>query len=169
VQHRSCIVARGGPDAVVESQSLSDLFKADSKIWQVGPAMTVPIFTAGRISNTVRAREAQQQQAVAQYLQTIQQAFREMEDVVIFHRKAGEIRADRARREASLRQALLLANLRYERGLSTYLDVLDAQRQLFQAELDLASITRDQLTAVVQVYKALGGGWESAPAIQRAP
>ena len=153
----------------VESQSLSDLFKVDSKIWQVGPAMTVPIFTAGRISNTVRAREAQQQQAVAQYLQTIQQAFREVEDALIFHRKAREIRTDRARREASLRQALLLANLRYERGLSTYLDVLDAQRQLFQAELDLASITRDQLTAVVQVYKALGGGWESAPPVQRAP
>jgi multidrug efflux system outer membrane protein len=86
-----------------------------------------------------------------------------------FHRTAREIRTDRARREASLRQALLLANLRYERGLSTYLDVLDAQRQLFQAELDLASITQDQLTAVVQVYKALGGGWESAPAVQRAP
>jgi outer membrane protein TolC len=95
VQHRSCIVARGGPDAVVESQSLSDLFKANSKIWQMGPTMTLPIFTAGRISNTVRAREAQQQ-AVALYLQTIQQAFREVEDALIFHRTAGEIRADRA-------------------------------------------------------------------------
>jgi multidrug efflux system outer membrane protein len=70
-----------------------------------------------------------------------------------------EIRADRERRVAALGQALVLANLRYERGLATYLDVLDAQRQLFQAELELASTMRDQLTAVVQVYKALGGGW----------
>ncbi len=143
----------------VESASLSDLFTGGSKVWQVGPAMTVPIFTAGRISGTVKAREAQQQQAVAQYLQAIQQAFREVEDALVFHRTVREIRADRERREAALRQALVLANLRYERGLATYLDVLDAQRQLFQAELDLASTMRDQLTAVVQVYKALGGGW----------
>ena len=143
----------------VESASLSDLFTGGSKVWQAGPTMTVPIFTAGRISGTVKAREAQQQQAVAQYLQAIQQAFREVEDSLVFHRAVREIRADRERRVAALRQALVLANLRYERGLATYLDVLDAQRQLFQAELELASIMRDQLTAVVQVYKALGGGW----------
>jgi multidrug efflux system outer membrane protein len=143
----------------VESVSLSDLFTGGSKVWQVGPTVTVPIFTAGRISSAVKAREAQQQQAVAQYLQTVQQAFREVEDALVFHRTVREIRADRERREASLRQALVLANMRYERGLATYLDVLDAQRQLFQAELELASTMRDQLTAVVQVYKALGGGW----------
>jgi multidrug efflux system outer membrane protein len=146
----------------VESVSLSDLFTGGSKVWQAGPTMTVPIFTAGRISNTVRAREAQQQQAVAQYLQTIQQAFREVDDALVFHQKVREIRADRERRVAALGQALVLANLRYERGLATYLDVLDAQRQLFQAELELASTMRDQLTAVVQVYKALGGGWSRA-------
>ena len=143
----------------VESVSLSDLFTGGSKIWQAGPAMTVPLFTAGRISNTVKAREAQERQAVAQYLQTIQQAFREVEDALVFHRKAREIRGDRDRRVVALRSALVLANLRYERGLATYLDVLDMQRQLFQAELEQASTTRDQLTAVVQVYKALGGGW----------
>jgi multidrug efflux system outer membrane protein len=143
----------------VESVSLSDFFTGASKVWQAGPTMTVPIFTAGRISGTVKAREAQQQQAVAQYLQAIQQAFREVEDSLVFHRAVREIRADRERRVAALGRALVLANLRYERGLATYLDVLDAQRQLFQAELELASIMRDQLTAVVQVYKALGGGW----------
>jgi outer membrane protein, multidrug efflux system len=143
----------------VESVSLSDLFTGGSKVWSAGPTMTVPIFTAGRISNTVKAREAQERQAVAQYLQTIQQAFREVDDALISHRQLRGIRADRERRVTALGQAVVLANLRYERGLATYLDVLDAQRQLFQAELELTSTTRDQLTAVVQVYKALGGGW----------
>lgn len=147
----------------VESVSLSNLFTGPSRVWNVGPTMTVPLFTAGRISSTVKAQEARQQQAVATYQQTIQQAFREVEDALVFHRKVREMRTARERRVAELQRALFLANLRYERGLSTYLDVLDAERQLFGAELELAGTTRDQLTAVVQVYKALGGGWEQEP------
>jgi multidrug efflux system outer membrane protein len=143
----------------LESVSLSSLFKGASRVWDVGPTMTVPIFTAGRISGTVKVSEARQQQALAQYRRTIEQAFREVADALVFHQKVREIRAEQAARVAATRQALYLANLRYERGLSTYLDVLDQERQLFRAELDLASSTRDQLTAVVQVYKALGGGW----------
>jgi multidrug efflux system outer membrane protein len=125
--------------------------------------MTVPLFTAGRISSNVKAQEARQQQAVALYQQTIQQAFREVEDALVFHRKVQEIRLARERRASELERALFLANLRYTRGLATYLDVLDADRQLFNAQLDLAATIRDQLTAVVQLYKALGGGWESQP------
>ncbi len=147
----------------VESVSLSDLFTGGSRFWSIGPTMTVPLFTAGRTSNTVKGFEARQQQAATQYLQTIQQAFREVEDALVFHRKVREIRTERERRVAATRRALSLATLRYERGLATQLDVLDAQRQLFSAELDLASITRDQLTAVVQLYKAVGGGWQSQP------
>jgi multidrug efflux system outer membrane protein len=143
----------------VESVSLSSLFKGASRVWDVGPTMTVPIFTAGRISNTVRASEARQQQALAQYRRTLEQAFREVDDALVFHQKVRVVRAEQERRVAATRQALYLATLRYDRGLSTYLDVLDQERQLFRAELDLASTTRDQLTAVVQVYKALGGGW----------
>jgi multidrug efflux system outer membrane protein len=138
---------------------MSSLFKGASRVWDVGPTMTVPIFTAGRISGTVKVSEARQQQALAQYRRTIEQAFREVADALVFHQKVREIRAEQAARVAATRQALYLATLRYERGLSTYLDVLDQERQLFRAELDLASSTRDQLTAVVQVYKALGGGW----------
>ena len=151
----------------VESVSLSNLFTGPSRVWQAGPTLTVPLFTAGRISNTVRANEARQQQALAQYLQTIERAFREVDDALVFHRKVREIRAEQERRVAATRQALFLANLRYERGLATYLDVLDQERQLFRAELELASTTRDQLTAVVQVYKALGGGWESPAALEK--
>jgi outer membrane protein TolC len=90
----------------------------------------------------------------------IQQAFRDVEDALVFRAKASEIRTQQEARVQAARRALDIANLRYTNGLGTYLDVLDAQRQLFTAEIDLAGITRDQLTAVVQVYKALGGGWE---------
>src|SRR6267378_924652 len=126
----------------VESVSLSDLFTGGSRLWSIGPTMTVPLFTAGRISNTVKGFEARQQQAATQYLQTIQQAFREVEDALVFHRKVREIRTERERRVGATRRALALVTLRYERGLSTQLEVLDAQRQLFSAELDLASTTR---------------------------
>jgi multidrug efflux system outer membrane protein len=151
----------------VESMSLSDLFTGGSRVWQAGPTMTVPIFTAGRIGSNVRANEAREQLALAQYRQTIERAFREVDDALIFHQKVRDIRAEEARRVDATRQALYLATLRYERGLSTYLDVLDQQRQLFRAELDLASTTRDQLTAVVLVYKALGGGWGSPSGSRR--
>ncbi len=153
----------------VESVSLSDLFTGGSRVWSIGPTMTIPLFTAGRIKNTVKGFEARQQQAATQYLQTIQQAFREVEDALVFHRKVREIRTERERRVAATRGALSLATLRYERGLATQLDVLDAQRQLFSAELELASTTRDQLTAVVQLYKALGGGWQSQPPAGHSP
>src|SRR5437879_3760704 len=89
----------------VESVSLSDLFAGGSRFWSIGPTMTVPLFTAGRTSNTVKGFEARQQQAATQYLQTIQQAFREVEDALIFHRKVREIRTERERRVAATRRA----------------------------------------------------------------
>ena len=147
----------------LESASLSDLFTGPARVWQAGPTVTIPIFNAGRIASNLRATEAQEQQALIQYQQTIQQAFRDVEDALVFHRKAREIRAQRELRVVAAQRALALANLRYTNGLAGYLDVLDAERQLFAAEVDLASTTRDQLTAVVQVYKALGGGWERQP------
>ena len=147
----------------VESVSLSDLFTGGSRFWSIGPAMTVPLFTAGRIKNTVKGFEARQQQAALQYLQTIQQAFREVEDALVSHRKVRDIRAERERRVTANRRALSMVTLRYDRGLSTQLEVLDIQRELFSAELEFASATRDQLTAVVQLYRALGGGWQGQP------
>ena len=144
----------------VESVALSDLFTGPARVWQAGPAMTVPIFNAGRIAANLRATEARERQALIQYQQTIQQAFREANDALVFHRKARETRAEREQQVMAARQALTLADLRYKNGLSNYLDVLDAERQLLSAEIELAQTTRDRLTAVVQVYKALGGGWE---------
>jgi multidrug efflux system outer membrane protein len=148
----------------VESVALSDLFTGGSRFWSIGPAMTVPLFTAGRTGNTVKGFEARRQQAAIRYLQTMQQAFREVEDALVFHRKVREVRTERERGVAANRRALSLVTLRYERGLSSQLEVLDIQRELFSAELELASATRDQLTAVVQLYRALGGGWQGQPA-----
>ena len=153
----------------VESVSLSNLFTGPSRVWQGGPTMTIPLFTAGRITGNIKAQEAREQQALIQYQHAIEQAFREVEDALVFHRKAREMRAARESRAGQLQRALFLANLRYTRGLANYLDVLDAERQLFSAQIDLAATTRDQLKAVVQLYKALGGGWESQPPIGKAP
>jgi len=144
----------------VESVALSDLFTGPARVWQVGPAMTLPIFNAGRIASNLRGAKAREQEALVQYQQTIQQAFRDVDDALVFHDKARVVRQERDRRVIASRRSLQLAGLRYENGLSGYLDVLDAERQLFSAEIDLASATRDQLTAVVQVYKSLGGGWQ---------
>ena len=80
---------------------------------------------------------------------------------LVFRAKASDIRTQQEARVQAAERALDIANLRYISGLGTYLDVLDAQRQLFSAQVDLAGTTRDQLTAVVQIYKALGGGWEA--------
>ncbi|MGH7314737.1 MAG: efflux transporter outer membrane subunit, partial [Candidatus Rokuibacteriota bacterium] len=152
----------------VESIALSDLFTGPARVWQFGPRITIPIFNAGKITNQVRAARARTEQAVVQYQQAVQQAFREVEDALVGHRKIREIRPEREALVEANRRSLEIADLRYRDGLSTFLDVLDAQRQLFLSEIELARTTRDQLTAVVQLYKALGGGWtheaEPAPA-----
>ena len=144
----------------VESASLSDLFTGPARAWQFGPTVSWPIFHGGRLKSNLRASESRELQALIGYQQTIQQAFREVEDALVFQRKAAEIRLERQARVAAAERAVEIANLRYSNGLSSYLDVLDAQRQLFIAELELVASTRDQLTALVQIYKALGGGWE---------
>jgi len=144
----------------LESASLSELFTGPAHVWQVGPTVTFPVFHGGQLRANLRAAEARQHQALIQYQQTIQQAFREVDDALVFRAKASDIRTQQEARVQAAQRALDIANLRYISGLGTYLDVLDAQRQLFSAQVDLAGTTRDHLTAVVQVYKALGGGWE---------
>lgn len=143
----------------VESVALSDLFTGPARIWQFGPTVTLPIFTAGRNRAQLNAAEARMERALIQYQRVIQQAFREVEDALVAYRKVREVRVQQEVLLASAQRTLVLAQLRYVNGLATYLDVLDAQRQLFAAEIELTRTGRDQLVAVVQVYKALGGGW----------
>jgi multidrug efflux system outer membrane protein len=142
-----------------ESIALSDLFTGPARAWQFGPSVSIPLFNAGRIRAQFRGAEARHAQALVAYQQSVRQAFREVEDALVAHRKAREAAAEQARLIASASRALTLAQLRYDNGLSPYLDVLDVQRRLLSAELDAARFRRDQLVALVQVYRALGGGW----------
>jgi multidrug efflux system outer membrane protein len=124
-----------------------------------GPTLTVPIFNAGRVQAGVDSAEARTQEAVARYQQAVQQAVREMSDSLVGHRKRQEARREQETLVQVLRNGTALSNLRYDGGVTSYLEVLDNERQLFSAELELARTRRDELLAVVQLYRALGGGW----------
>jgi outer membrane protein, multidrug efflux system len=129
-------------------------------LFSIGPQITLPIFNWGRIGAGVRSAEARAQESLVLYQQTIQTAFREVSDALVEHRKRGEFRVQQELLVASLRDAARLANIRYRGGVTSYLEVLDTERQLFDAELALAQAQRDELVAVVRLYRALGGGWD---------
>jgi outer membrane protein, multidrug efflux system len=128
-------------------------------IGTIAPQLTLPIFNMGRIGAGVDSAEARTLEALAFYEQTIQGAFREVADALIEHRKRREFRIQQALLVDSLRDAARLADVRYKGGVTSYLEVLDTERQLFDAELVLAQAQRDELLAVVRLYRALGGGW----------
>ena len=133
------------------------------------PAVTLPLFNAGRLRANVDYNEALAQQAALRYQQTLQQAFREVSDALVDVRKRQEFRQQQELLVKALLDASEIANLRYEGGVSSYLEVLDTERQLFDAKLQLVVAIRDESVAVVQLYKALGGGWQSErPAVAAA-
>ena len=146
-------------DLGVISRDLNQLFTGPARIWGIGPGVTVPIFTAGRNLGNLEATEARERQALIQYEQTILQAFQEVEDSLIAYQKAREARAQLIQLVRFNQRAVDLSQVQYEEGLIDYLNVLDAQRQLFEAEIELARTQRFQLVSLVQLYKALGGGW----------
>ena len=146
-----------------QSLEFSDLFVGASRIWTFGPAVTVPIFDAGRNQANLGVSRAQREQALIAYEQTIQQAFREVEDALLSYQKIRDVRATRERLVTASREAVQLAQFEYLNGQGTSLDVLAAQREAFNAEISLVQTRRDQLIAVVQLYKALGGGWDPEP------
>jgi multidrug efflux system outer membrane protein len=125
----------------------------------IGPTLAVPIFTAGRVQAGVDSAEARVQGAVARYQQAVDQAVREVSDGLVGHRKRQAARREQEVLVRVLRNAAALSTLRYDGGVTSYLEVLDTERQLFAAELELARTRRDELLAVVGLYRALGGGW----------
>jgi len=131
-----------------------------------GPSLAGPLFNAQILGFQQQAAEAQARQAVAQYEQTILVAFREVEDALVAVRKTRDQTLAQEEQVTALRSALHLANLRYNGGLANYLDVLIAQRNLFDAELSLTATRRLHLVSIVQLYKALGGGWTSEASMQ---
>jgi len=133
-------------------------------VLNVLPFVNLPIFNAGGLLAGVDLAEAQTQEAILRYQQTVQQAFREVADALVEVRKRREFREQQVLLTKTLGDASEVARLRYEGGVSSYLEVLDTERQFFQAELDLTLARRDELSAIVQLYKALGGGWQAEPA-----
>jgi multidrug efflux system outer membrane protein len=129
-------------------------------LFSIGPQISLPIFNAGRTQAGVDSAEARTAEALAQYQQTIVQAFREVADALVEHRKRREFRVQQEALVAAAADTARLADIRYKGGVSSYLEVLDSERQLFDAELGLVRSNRDELLAVVRLYRALGGGWQ---------
>ena len=147
---------------------LSKFITNDSAFAAVGPGFAGPLFNAQTLGFQQKAFEAQARQAVAHYEQTILVAFKEVEDALVAVTTTREQRKAQAQQVDALRSALNLASLRYKGGLANYLDVLIAQRNLFEAELALTGTHRLHLVSIVQLYKALGGGWPPADAQKAA-
>jgi multidrug efflux system outer membrane protein len=129
-------------------------------VWSFAANATMPIFTAGNISGQVQAAEARQQQALANYRKAIQVSFQETEDALTGVQKTQAARDAQGTRVDALRSYARLARLRYDGGYTSYLEVLDAERSLFTAELQLAQSQADALTQFVNLYKAIGGSWQ---------
>jgi multidrug efflux system outer membrane protein len=131
-------------------------------LFAVAPSFTVPIFNWGRVGAGVDSAEARAQAALDQYRQTVIQAFRDVSDSLVEHQKRREFRIQQEALVVAARDAARLATIRYQGGVSSYLEVLDSERQLFDAELLEVRTFRDELLAVVRLYRALGGGWQDA-------
>jgi multidrug efflux system outer membrane protein len=143
-----------------QSTQLASLFNGSHTAWSFVPQITQPIFTAGRLKSGVRFAQAQQQAFLAQYEKAIETAFTEVSNALIAHDRLRESRDQQENLVAALRDRTRLAYVRYEGGVDTLLNALDADRDLFQAELTLSQIRLNELLSVVQLYKALGGGWQ---------
>ena len=143
-----------------QSTQLSSLFSGPHSAWSLVPQVTQPIFTAGRLKSNVQLAKAERDQALVEYQQTIQTAFTEVSDALIAHQRRRESREKQQALVGTLEDRKRLAYLRYRGGVDTQLNALDADRDLFQAQLDLAQIRLEDILTVVQLYKALGGGWQ---------
>ena len=141
------------------STDLSNLFSGPAKVWSFAAPLTAPIFTGGAIRGQVKSAKAVQQQAILRYQQSIQASFREVEDALVDQRKSREQLEVQARQVESLRNYARLARLRFDSGYTSYLEVLDAERSLFNAELSLVQTKGVLFQALVNLYRAMGGGW----------
>ena len=143
-----------------QGNQLTSLFSGPSAVWNFTPQVTQPIFTAGRLKSNVRLQEAFRDSALVQYEKAIQTAFTEVSNALIAHQRVRESRIQQELLVAALQDRTRLAYVRYRGGVDTLLNALDADRDLFQAELTLSQIRLSELDSVVQLYKALGGGWQ---------
>lgn len=141
------------------STDLTQLVDPASQSWNIFAGLLQPIFAGGALRGKVEVRESQQRQSVYAYERTLLQALREVEDSLISLRKVAEQLGELKQRATAERQAVELADARYRGGVSNYSEVLDAQRSLFNAEIDESMTTSEHTRSLIQLYKALGGGW----------
>ncbi len=148
-----------GNGGLISSQ-FENLLQGQSAAYTIAPRLAGPVFDAGRGKARVDAAKAQAGEALAAHDRAAKQAFREAANAIDAHLKTGRIIAEQSRLVESNRKVATVASDRFQGGASSYLEVLDAERSLFNSELDLADARRDRLLAVVEAYRALGGGWK---------
>ena len=143
-----------------QSTKLENLFTGPSHVWSWAAPVTQPIFTAGAISGQVKVVEAVREEALQQYRKVIQNAFRDVEDALADQRHTREQLEAQTRQVETLRNYARVARLRYDNGYTSYIEVLDAERSLFDAELSFAQTQGGLCNALINLYKAMGGGWD---------
>ncbi|HUC53137.1 MAG TPA: efflux transporter outer membrane subunit [Candidatus Cybelea sp.] len=143
-----------------QSSALSNLLSGPAGLWTLSGTLTQPIFEGGRLKNNVRLAEAQQQQALLTYQQTIKGAFRDVSNGLIAYRKNRESRIEQERLTASAQDAAHLSQMRFKAGATDYLEVLTNETNYFSDQLNLVQAQNNEVQALVQLYQALGGGWQ---------
>ena len=149
-----------GGGAFGRSSAFSGLMSSQLGIWSYGAQVSQPIFTGGALSGNLKLAKSQNQQALLAYRQSIQRAFGDVSDALIGYQKNHEVRVRQEQSVADLQESVRLSNMRYKGGTTAYLEVLDGQRSLFSAELTLAQARGTEYQSLVQLYRALGGGWQ---------
>jgi multidrug efflux system outer membrane protein len=149
------LTASGG-----RSFALTSLLSSQISIWTYAASLTQPIFEGGKLRANLHIAESQQRQALLTYTQTIQKAFGDVSDSLVDVQKYREVRLRDEEYVRDLDESVRLANLRYNGGITDYLEVLDAQRSLFSEQLTLAQSRGNEFQSLVQLYRALGGGWQ---------
>jgi multidrug efflux system outer membrane protein len=144
----------------VASTALTSLFTGGAGLWSAAASALQPVFNGGRLKSRRALADARRQEAMLSYAGTVQQAFREAADALVSYNKFREFRSQQELLQQAATDARRLAEVRYQGGATSYLEVLDADTRLFAAELGLVDARRQELTSFVEVYRALGGGWQ---------
>jgi multidrug efflux system outer membrane protein len=147
--------------AGLESISTSDFFDGTSRMWSVGPTMRWPIFEGGRIRAYIEASNAREEQALLIYQKTVLSALAEVEDALVGYAKERTRHNALADSAQDFKRSEILARERYEEGYANYLDVLEAQRSLYEAQDAVAQSDQQLIDDLIAIYKALGGGWDT--------
>jgi NodT family efflux transporter outer membrane factor (OMF) lipoprotein len=155
-------VKLNGTNVELNALDLKNLWKGSSLQYVLGPSLSIPIFDGGRLKSTLQLREIQRQEAAIAYHKTVLQAWHEVVNALVAYRTEQQRRTRLKDQVDHSRRALALSRTRYDTGVTDFISVLDAERTLLQAELQHAQSTTNVSTNLVQLYKALGGGWEQA-------